>query len=144
MSSLSAARAREASEQSKAQILATRRRNALAQRRITANRETEHQVWWEGEVRKDYEEGLAKAIKVGNRSFRVDISSSRSISNVKEFLAQHNDTPLLKKIWRNLRTRKFKVEVLMKSDHFSGMSMYEGVPDEDPYTVYHYTAKVSW
>lgn len=141
---MDAATARANSERNKASIEHTHRRNATAKRREEAKREAEHKTWWAGEVRKDYEEGLAKAIKAGNRSFKVNITSSREISTVKEMMNQNGDAVLLRKIWRSLRARKFKVQVLVKSDWYSGHSMYEGIPDEDPYTSYTFTAKVSW
>lgn len=142
---LSAAEARVASQRNKAQIETTAKRNAAARLREEAKRVAENKARWEASVKKDYETKLTAALKKGLRSFKQTIGSIRDNNlDIPAYLGRCEDTPLHQRIWRGLRARGYKVEVIKTCEYNDGTSMYDDISDTTPWHTYTYTAKVSW
>lgn len=144
---MNAEQARKQSEQNKIKLKLQRNKNAKKKRLEDSRQEAEHKVWWAKEVEKDYATALENALRVGNRSFKLVISSViNNDLSPKDFMKQYDEAPLMKKIWRSLRVRGYKVEILKKVEieRYDGRSFYEEPSDLAPYTTYIYTAKVSW
>ena len=122
---------------------ATAKRNkAAAARKERADKIRQDQEWFESETR-EFELGIAAAVKKGHRLFRYSLGTTRVGLSTAEFLKQ-GDGPMYKRIIAKLRRADYKVVVKMKATSHSGESMYEGVPDTDPYTSYEYKAVVTW
>ena len=144
---LSAAEARQTSARNKQQIIDTRERNAAAKRREEAKREAEHSAWWADQIQKDYDTKLAAALKKGLHSFKQNINTlSDNDLSIKDFLKREKDVPVHKKIWRSLRARGYKVEILKKHEFHPEIESCpsDEMPGCDAYHSYEYTARVSW
>jgi len=141
---LNAKEAGRISSENKKRKALSAKRNEIARKRKEALAAKKQQEEWEKELCNDYECGIAAQINKGNKSFKKVIGSTGKDLSIKDFLAEDEDTPILKKIWRSLRAKGYKVRILKHAEYYDGKSYYEGIPDSDPYWRYTYTAKVSW
>lgn len=142
---VSAAVARQASEHNRASIISTRKRNAAAKARKEREARARAEQEWFETTTKEFDAGIAKAIKRGYKLFKQEIATliDKPLSPTA-MLKADEDGAAYRKIFARLRRQGYKVTIKVKSVYNSGVSCYEGVSDTDPWTSYHYWAVVTW